>query len=126
MRKNFLLLFVWVIILCGCTNTDYKTQIFSVVEENTELLSDYVLDNDSIGDITEELSNLNIQEIEFIDSDEIIVFEMYYTGLFDGGVEYGFYYSENDNKLNKQSSSNDYMVIEEILDNWYYYEWHNG
>ena len=51
---------------------------------------------------------------------------MYYTGLFDGGVEYGFYYAENDDRLNKQSSSNDYMVIEEILDNWYYYEWHNG
>lgn len=96
-----------------------------MVEENTEILSAYVIENDSIGDITEEFSKLNIQEIEITD-DEIIVFEMYYTGLFDGGVEYGFYYSEKGNKLNKQASSNDYMVIEEISDNWYYYEWHNG
>lgn len=124
MRKIFLVLFVSVVILCGCTNIDYKTQIFSMVEENTEILSAYVIENDSIGDITEEFSKLNIQEIEI--TDEIIVFEMYYTGLFDGGVEYGFYYSEKGNKLNKQASSNDYMVIEEISDNWYYYEWHNG
>ena len=115
-----------IIVLCGCENTNYKEQIFSLVEENKELLNQYIIESESIGNITEEIANLNIKEIEVIDDERLIVFEVYYTGLFDGGVEYGFYYTESDSKLNKEFSPNDYMVIDEISDNWYYYEWHNG
>ena len=126
MKKILFVLFMLIIVLCGCKNTNYKDQIFSLVEENNKILNQYIMENDFIGNITEEISNPNIKEIEVVDDNEIIVFEVYYTGLFDGGVEYGFYYTEGDSKLNKQFSPNDYMVIEEISDNWYYYEWHNG
>lgn len=124
MRRIILVLLVCLLVLCGCQNTDYKDQIFSLVEENGEILNRHILTKDSVSNVTAELSCLSIHEIEVVD--DIIVFEMYYTGLFDGGVEYGFYYTESDKELNKQFSSNDYMIIEEITDNWYYYEWHNG
>ena len=126
MKKVLFILFILIIVFCGCKNTNYKEQIFSLVEENNKILNQYIMENDFIGNITEEIANLNIKEIEVVDDNRIIVFEVYYTGLFDGGVEYGFYYTEGDNELYKQFSTNDYMLIEEISDNWYYYEWHNG
>ena len=113
------------LLLCGCSsNQKYKTNIFSIVENNHAFLDTYLESGNGI--VTNELSALGIQAIETAENDSIIVFEMYYTGLFDGGVEYGFYYTTGENSLTKHFSANDFMVIEQISDNWYYYEWHSG
>ena len=125
-KKLVLVVAMLTLLLCGCSSNDYKTEIFSLVEENNSVLTEYVVNNTHLGTVTDDLSNLNVQEIEIDENKDIIVFEVHYTGLFDGGVEYGFYYTATDEKLYKNFSSNDYMVIEKILDNWYYYEWHNG
>lgn len=111
-------------LLCGCSGQKYKTEIFSLVESNRETLADYAANATADGTLPDELSALGVQAMG-IDGD-IVFFEMYYTGLLDGGVEYGFYYTESTSTLIKTVSSNDFMVTEKITDHWYYYEWHNG
>ena len=107
--------------LCACTSGKYQKEITALVTEQAELLHQYTQSGSAL---TEELSALGVQAVE--DADGIRVFEMYYTGLFDGGVEYGFYYAPQDTALDKTMTAQDHMVIEPITGHWYYYEWHNG
>ena len=67
--------------------------------------------------------------------------EFFYTatGLQDGGVEYGYYYSPDDNHCLQEEpyrrgyrthgipdDSTDWYYSERICENWFYYEIHDG
>ena len=120
-RLTLALVLCLLLTLCACTSSKYQKEITALVTEQAELLHQYTQSGSAL---TEELTALGVQAVE--DADGIRVFEMYYTGLFDGGVEYGFYYAPQDTALNKTMTAQDHMVIEPITGHWYYYEWHNG
>ena len=132
MKKLLSIFLIMVVFLTGCASKkeeSYKSHIFSLVNDNIQILEEYVSKDKTKNPLAKELSDLKIKETEeitLIGASDIVVFEMYHTGLYDGGVEYGFYYTKGDRELNKTISTNDYMVIEQIRTNWYYYEWHNG
>lgn len=126
--KKLCAIFVLIsLLLCGCMGQSekYKENIFTLVNNNQILLTDYISKTNFSGEIPETLSSIGIKAIE-VDQNNTVIFEMYYTGLFDGGVEYGFYYTENNHKPDKSFSSNDYTLTEAICGDFYYYEWHNG
>ncbi len=60
-----------IIVLCGCKNTNYREQIFSLVEGNNIILNQYIIENDFIGNIPYEIANLYIKEIEVVDNNRI-------------------------------------------------------
>jgi len=104
----------------------------SVSEKKFNEISNYVIDN--IGTLSTE------KDLKFFDYES--------SGLCVGGVDYGYYYSKNNeivvpdfysgNELETQSeadggtylgepnSGTDWCFIKKITENWYYYELHWG
>ena len=91
-----------------------RNEIFSYVQENTNRI---------------ELNNPNSFQEFFYTS----------TGFQDGGVEYGFYYSPDDDHYLQgepyrggyrtygiPDDSTDWYYSERICENWFYYEIHDG
>lgn len=126
MKKSIFIFIIAIILIIGlyaCNDSiKYKHKISKSVKSNIDYLNRFVKQQDLT--ISNHLLNMGIKEVQI--KDGFIIFVVDSTGLFDGGVEYGFYYSTTLNELNKSQTANDYMVIEKITDNWYYYEWHNG
>ena len=127
MKKRYVFIFIAAILLIVCLyacngSIKYKHNITKTVKSNIDYLNGFVNQQDL--SISNQLIDMGVKDVQV--KNEFIVFVVDSTGLSDGGVEYGFYYSTNSEKLNKSLTPNDYMVIEEITDNWYYYEWHNG
>jgi len=127
MKKRYIFIFIisilLIIWLCVCNDSiKYKHVITKSVKSNIDYLNSFVKQQDLT--ISNQLLNMGIKEVQI--KDGFIIFVVDSTGLFDGGVEYGFYYSTTSDELNKSRTVNDYMIIHKITDNWYYYEWHNG
>lgn len=81
----------------------------------------------------------NAQNIELSSSDSYQEFFYTATGLQDGGVEYGYYYSPDDDYCLQgepyrrgyrtygiPDDSTDWYYSERICENWFYYEIHDG
>ena len=100
----------------------YKNSCIDTVYENLDYLNKYVAYEKDF--LTKKLMEMGVQKVEV--NYGVFVFPMYYTGLFDGGIEFGFYYAENDHQLSKCVGPLDFMVVEPITGHWYYYEYHNG
>ena len=81
----------------------------------------------------------NVDRIELTNSSSYEEFFYTATGLQDGGVEYGYYYSPNDDHTlhgepyrkgyrthGIPDDRTDWFYSERICENWFYYEIHDG
>jgi hypothetical protein len=77
--------------------------------------------------------------IELVESEYKQSFVYYEWGFLDAGINYGYFYSPNDEYQNQTRayrngylkygtpySGEDWCYFERICDNWYYYEEHYG
>ena len=96
-----------------------------------------------------EIADYVLQNIDALCPEEEIAFFRYEsTGLLTGGVDYGYYYTQNDEiavpdfywdgdlgeqrgadggvYFGKPNSGTDWCYVKQITEHWYYYELHTG
>ena len=138
-KKIFLIIAILLLILICFLfffGEDHEKQIFSIVQNNQEVLQECVDTNDY--DKAEKIDG--IEEVKYYQSGPYTVFFCYAEGIAGSTADYGFYYSPDDTPLGivyaekedlepdeegfsyYEPDSDNWYYTERITKNWYYYE----
>ena len=138
-KKAFLVITILLLSLLLFSCKDYKKQIFSIVQDNQEVLQECVKTNDY-----ERAKKIDgIEEVKYYQTGPYTEFYCYGEGIVSSSVYYGFYYSSDDAPLwilyaaeedlepdekdfsYETPDSDNWYYTERITKNWYYYEVHS-